>query len=321
MLIFFLLLLIPNVSVIAHECVPACTGCQTCEAGVCVDDDDKCGSSVCCDGTCCSAGQTCCNGTCCEACCDGITPYNPATETCCGDGYGTVCSGSSPCCLDVPGGISFCTAYCYDSVCCSSAQWCCDNVECCDYPCCGTECCGATEYCCGDPSWNELCCNNDEVCCWYIDGSGNFVFYCNPPCTEEVINTTTCSEDNEENYACIGCTSPLPPNCTAQQYQDYSGLEIKECHDGCWWQTPDELCYEQRYCLADIKENHYCMECQGKWLCIPCLDTGSSCICEEPSIAGCIINVSCFIASTCFKCITGGELIDTFKMETCNCIY
>jgi len=42
LLIFFLLFFSTTVSLIAHECVPACEGCETCEAGVCVDDDDNC---------------------------------------------------------------------------------------------------------------------------------------------------------------------------------------------------------------------------------------------------------------------------------------
>jgi hypothetical protein len=146
-------------------------------------------------------------------------------------------------------------------------------------------------------------------------------YFCNPPCTENVIDTATCSEDNEENHACPGCTTPLPPNCTALQYRDYSGLVIQECQNGCLWQTPEEVCYEQRYCLADIKENQLCMECQINWLCIPCLDTGSGCICEEPSIPGCAINVSCFIAFTCFKCLNGGALVYKHEIETCHCIY
>ena len=358
LLVCFLLSCSFTLPLIACVCNPACTGCQTCEAGVCVNDNDlcddcescddgscepdcttgqcceddgcvdDCSSGKCCDdgdcvsscptgeccddgtcvsscptGECCDDGTCvsscltgeCCDGTCCDNCCDGITCYDPATETCCGDGYGTVCSGSFPCCWDVPGSASICTNYCYDSVCCSSGQSCCDN-GCCDNPCCGDECCGEGYYCCG----NEECCTNDEVCCQnLITGE----YYCNPPCSEEVIDTLTCSEFKETFFECPVCTFGLiPPTCIDETWRDYSGLEIEECQDGCQWLLLDEICYEEFKCGGDMKEDHQCIEVasSGNRMCI---------FSEDP------------ILLTCFECENSTTLIDSHSEETCSCVY
>lgn len=329
MLIIFLLLLSPTVSVIAHPCDPPCQDCQTCEAGVCVDDDDECDDcESCVNGSCesdCSPTQTCCNGTCCDNCCDGITCYDPATENCCNDGYGTVCSGSFPCCADVPGLASTCTNYCHDSVCCSSGQWCCDSV-CCDYPCCGTEgCCGAPNYCCGDPSWNELCCDADEVCCWELIMPGFVIeYYCNPPCTDAVTDTTTCSQDNEELYECIACLNRTDGPCSEYTYRDYTGLEISTCYDGCPqfdYNTSNEICYEERYCFGQLKTLHLCTECDEGILCINCdIDLEADvCQCDDDNLGCAVAVVACSLIINCWDCGEGGSLVSTVRRETCSC--
>lgn len=69
-------------AVIACVCDPPCTGCQTCEDGVCVDDDSKC-DYICCNGSCCSEGQNCCDDSCCSnECCNNVCC--DAGEECCG---------------------------------------------------------------------------------------------------------------------------------------------------------------------------------------------------------------------------------------------
>jgi hypothetical protein len=302
----------------ACECVPGCSysACEACEEGVCVYQCDSANCETCFEGSCieCFYGGVCCDGTCCESCCDGITCYSPATEVCCGDGYGTVCSGSFPCCLDVPGHASLCSVYCHDSVCCGAGQYCCDN-GCCDSPCCGSlGCCGADKFCCGDTE----CCDAGEQCC-YDPVAGES--YCNPPCWDEVVDSTTCAKSHEPDYKCPGCTLIVGTQCEDITYRDYTGLIQKECHDGCPlfdWNIETKECYIEREC-AYVKtlENHMCIECKGELVCAPC--DLSSCMCGEPSIPGCVLNVACTLIGTCVKCGTGGKVVDTFKKETCNC--
>lgn len=340
LIIFFLLscFALPAIACPPPDCGDCCHWVSTGEEpddGYCeLNTGAECGACSGCTGECvscnscscesdCSPTQSCCNDTCCasgENCCDGITCYDPATETCCGDGYGTVCSGSFPCCLDVPGLASICTNYCHDSVCCSSGQWCCDSV-CCDYPCCGTEgCCGAPNYCCGDPSWNELCCDADEVCCWSDDGMGGFVYYCNPPCTDEVTDPTICSEDNEDFYKCTGCKQVVGPTCSPSTSRDYSGLEISTCYDGCPQfdhNTSNEICYEVKNCFGMFEADSLCMECEGEKSCFPVVEFGEPSECK--TIGECVTQVACDIVFTCFQCTAVEIVSDTVYEETCQC--
>jgi hypothetical protein len=143
MLMFFLLLLIPNVSVIAHECVPACTGCKSCEAGVCVNNDDLCGDcESCVNGSCesdCTTGQCCSHGNCINDC--------PSGE-CCDDGD---CVEECPTCKE-----------CEDGEC----EWECTN----DFDC-GGECgiCNANHCCVPDESicdgWECAECDTTSMTC------------------------------------------------------------------------------------------------------------------------------------------------------------
>lgn len=203
---------------------------------------------------------------------------------------------------------------------CSPGQTCC-NGTCCDNPCCGTECCRENQYCCGNPAWNELCCNEDEVCCWYFDG-GVFTYYCNPPCWDEVTDTTTCSEDNEEHFECIHCLNRTDGPCTEYTYRDYTGLQIKECYDGCPqfdYSISNEICYEERYCVGELKTLHMCMECDEGIFCIDCDSGGEICECGDDNL-GCAVTVTvCELIINCWDCDEGGPIVSTVRRETCSC--
>lgn len=258
----------------------------------------------------CEGGEDCCDNTC----------YDPSTKICCDDGYGTVCNNTECCCDTPAGGPDFCCELiggwlcsCCQDVCCSAGQVCCDN-GCCD-ECCGTEgCCESGYYCCG----HELCCDDDEVCCWYLDEG--IYYYCNPPCREEVTDTTTCSEENSPEYNCNVCRQVASPTCTT--YLVYDNLEIKTCYDGCWWTTPNEVCYVEKDCFPRMYEEKLCLNCQGKNMCL--LTEGPQPLPGFPeekctTIGACIIEIACDILLTCFQCEEGEEVVETFYQETCQC--
>jgi hypothetical protein len=110
LLIIFLLLFSTTVSLIAHECVPACTGCKSCEAGVCVNNDDLCDDcESCVNGSCesdCTTGQCCENDVCVndcsigKCCDDGDCVSSCPTGKCCSDGTCVSSCPSGKCCKD-----------------------------------------------------------------------------------------------------------------------------------------------------------------------------------------------------------------------------
>ncbi len=201
---------------------------------------------------------------------------------------------------------------------CGSGSCC--GGSCCNEPCCGEICCGVSQYCCGDTIWNELCCNENEVCCWGFDGMGGIYYYCNPPCWDEVTDTTTCAESHEQTYECPGCTVGLvSPTCLEFTWRDYSGLTINECHDGCVssdWNVETEICYETKKCGGILREDFVCFDCGPQGLL--CQHCGISCILG--GVVGCLIQGVCSLVTDCFDCCTLSEVVDTFTKETCNCL-
>ena len=134
---------------------------------------------------------------------------------------------------------------------------------------------------------------------------GGFVYHCNPPCWDEVTDTTSCDESQEETYECPAClVFPGGGGCAGHTYRDYSGLQIKECHDGCPqfdWNVSDEICYELKKCVdAQVHQEALCMLFgNGELGCVPELD--------DTLIVACVV------------CGTGGDLVDTLKKEICSC--
>lgn len=113
--IVFLLLSSLAVPVIASGCDPECEGCQTCNEGVCEDDDSKCDFDNCyrcVNGNCeyqCPSDQFCCDGYCCirsTKCC----PDGSCSSCCLNDNDETICSSANniPCiaCVGVLGSCS-----------------------------------------------------------------------------------------------------------------------------------------------------------------------------------------------------------------------
>jgi len=227
MLIFFLLLLIPNVSVIAHECVPACTPCQTCEAGVCVDDDDLCDDcQYCYMGTCMPYGD--CGGGC------------PACESC----VSCWCQCTSECCQD-----SDCTGECHNG--CSNCSCVDDNTECEYFDCeicnggmCEDKCPALGKHCltelglcveCRDVLDCELCEECDDVMhtCEHPCDDCDPPKYCGYACVcvecyygEE--DTTTCSTANSTTE-CDCSINIINPCSSPGETIIYSGNSIKSC--------------------------------------------------------------------------------------------
>lgn len=83
LLVYFLLSCSFTLPLIACECIPACTGCQNCEEGVCVDRDYLCNPChYCYMGTCMPYGD--CGGGCptCQSC---VSCWCQCTWECCSD--------------------------------------------------------------------------------------------------------------------------------------------------------------------------------------------------------------------------------------------
>ena len=107
----------------------------------------------------------------------------------------------------------------------------------------------------------------------------------------------------------------MPPTCSP--YNDYSGLAIKECHDGCFdWNVSDEICYEVKDCFPMIKSDNLCLECEGEKSCFPVIDMGGG-DCE--TLGECLVQIACDVALTCFQCTDTETVIETVTEETCFC--
>jgi hypothetical protein len=258
----------------------------------------------------------------------------PAEGHSCGCGYwngsSCVCSGScsNPCKDCVSDGSGSCECVCNEE-CCSKSHcpdcYNCINCECwydCDpwEVCCNDECCNecCPDSCCGENQWcctGEVCCNSGEVCCFSPESG----FYCKPPCWDELTDSTTCSEDNEDDYKCDGCQQLSPPPCST--YRDYTGLDIHACHDGCPddWNSSNEVCYELKECFAELKNNSWCEECEGENRCWPIIDPdppgGDDC----ETVSACFTQMACDIIFMCFQCSSGGDTIETVRKNTCTC--
>jgi len=294
-----------------EECLPWCNPsyCENCDGqGHCI----VCNATPyqeCCSGQCydirvqkccqavgygyvCNNNDTCCNGQCCnplqcKSCVNGVCKSNcdpNLCQVCDGQGHCIVCNGNM-------------------SKCCMNGQ--CKNR-------CGSSCCGDDQYCCGE----QACCAADEVCCYYLD---TLEHYCSPPCRDEVIDTTSCSENNEDDYKCTGCQQITAPTCGT--YRDYTGLQIKACYDGCPqfdWSTSYDDCYREKRCFPMLHSNSVCVECEGEEFCAGILDIGPpGGDCE--TIGECIVQIVCDIIKTCFQCERGSQVVSFLGRETCNC--
>jgi hypothetical protein len=180
---------------------------------------------------------------------------------------------------------------------------------------CGGSCCDEDEFCCGDQDDHE-CCGMDEVCCWNpIDG-----YYCNPPCSgPTLINTSCCSEDNEETHQCIGCLMDDEGPCDSFTYLDFTGLHLYECYNGCDHFIVDKICYEEKKCsLSGFKTDNMCLECDTGRMCSGSI-TGGPFECQYGDGLACaIVIAACEITFTCFECDEGdGDVVDTFTLPTC----
>ncbi len=247
----------------------------------------------------CTGCDSCKNNACVEcggvpglACCDGIQCYAASYHECCGYGNGITCVKETECCME--GG-------------CRPRD-------------CGGECCRSDQFCCGN---NEegVCCDAEEVCCFYI--SPPYSHYCAQTCSSQVVDTDSCSETKEENEQCPACAHGIiPPFCIDFQWLDYSGLEIKQCDNGCPqrdWNVRDEVCYERKRCVGVFKENHMCVTCDGELICEPFLDSYElDCY---YGLEGCIVRAACALLVNCQECMQANEVIDTHTRQTCDCVH
>jgi hypothetical protein len=194
-------------------------------------------------------------------------------------------------------------------------DWSCGSGSCCNFSCCAAgkccvpNCCGSNQFCCGD----GVCCDAGEVCCTSLTPPYNH--YCEEPCTDEITDTTTCSEDNEDAYKCFGCEQWTEPTCDS--YRDYTGLAIKTCYDGCPLDrnTSEEICYQIKECKSVIHGDSLCMSCNDLEACIPVNTHVTPCT----TVGDCVINIACDITYICNQCEEDTEVIATVTEETCEC--
>jgi hypothetical protein len=185
-----------------------------------------------------------------------------------------------------------------------------------------TTCCNGSTC---DPANCESCvddqcviCGGDpcQKCCIGLTTS-----WCVEKCKEEVVDTTTCSKDNEDGYKCDGCGSLInPPTCGT--YRAYTGLQIKTCHGGCFWDSDSsqEICYQEKQCSTSMGHlNSMCMECNGRHVCISIIGGGPS---GEPclTIGDCVTEIACNLLYTCFQCEPSDTVVGPpITRETCHC--
>jgi len=269
LLLVCFLLFSPTVSLIAHEC-PPCEGCQSCEAGVCVDDPDNCipcqncvdaecvdDNDLCEDCQTCSIGycdDDCTTGQCCDddVCVDDCPSGECCNGTCCDSGN---CCNSTTCCSNS------------DDICCTdSGSYCCESGKtCCEGNCCdlGIECCDGD--CCNDPSkpnchLDTMCvecsdaldCDLCEDCvgfnCVHPCDSCNWPKYCGYACVcvecnydSQEEDTTTCSVENSTSE-CDCSHNIINPCSSSEESVVYSGNSLKSC-TGPDCDSVDVLCY------------------------------------------------------------------------------
>jgi hypothetical protein len=260
------------------DCGPDCGDCISCR---CQDDDTECG-----------ACEACLGATCDFLCDDPLPVCDEEHEQCvecvenedCGAGPGHVCCDYE-CCESL---------WCCGDSCCDASEVCCGGDTCCDLEkCCGGTCCGADQYCCG-----SVICDANEVCCYdVLTGEHS----CEMPCTDEVVDTTTCAEDHAGGYECPGCVpAPLGTGCAEHIFTEYSGLDISECYDGCLLDhtTTEAICYVERRCVDSPIEDALCLLFgNGELGCVPD---------DTPVVF-------------CSECECTGPVVYTYTRETCTC--
>jgi len=128
--------------------------------------------------------------------------------------------------------------------------------------------------------------------------------YCSLPCRDEVVDDWTCARDHQGGNECPGCLpGPIPGMvCTEHSFTEYSGLEISECSDGCWFSdhhTTTEVCYVERQCVDSPQEDALCMY-------FPSTDE-LGCVWDDIPIV------------FCNECECEGPVIYTYTRETCKC--
>lgn len=222
-----LLLFSLSVPVIACECNPLCEGCQSCEAGVCVDDPDLCipcqncegGECVDDDDLCfgcqrCSIGyceddNTKCTGECHDGCSGGTCVEDPSKCNDCQN-----CSGGD--CVLKPG------LECDEDSDCEPEEHC-DDCECvCDN-------CWATEYVSRLDETCEECSGFFTGGCvgfkkirngyaeWRSVGSGEGGWCKNPTRQKTVGFIYECTEDWDVSKI-LACAIAAGPGCVAAYY-------------------------------------------------------------------------------------------------------
>ncbi len=293
-------------------CVPFCEGCQTCEAGVCVDNDDACfgNCSMCENGTCVDDESVCTSGEC-EGCVDHWCGSDPSKctgecETC----VGTWCVDWESMC---PGQCDLCdngTCVDYEFLCgnCSHCQGgvCVDDPEACDgcmacvsgncepsnLNCNGCQSCNTNGICVDDhqrcdPGNCELCRNAFCEVCWGDPGD---------QCCEDDVCRDKCHlSDNTQicGGTDVGCQCAFVPSTDCMGpvlSRHYTHNVIKECTEGCGEDCEHDswrLCYTQSMCvpaampitcadcLGEGEEGcHFLGDCEYNFthLCLPCSD-------------------------------------------------
>jgi hypothetical protein len=295
---------------------PPCADCNNANCYYCVDGECKgCDDPT--SDSCCfkSTGGKCYNAAI-QGCCNGQL-YDWKARQCCDDGlHEWLCDSNKECC----GG------ECCDTANCMACDWLTGEecVQVCDMVPCMK--CDGQGYCVPcDPAKCESCvdgqckvCGGDtnQKCCKGLAAS-----WCVEKCKEEVVDTTTCSKANEDGYKCDGCGSQInPPTCGT--YREYTGLEIKTCHDGCFWDQDSswEICYQEKQCsLSMAQQNSMCMECNGKHVCIPIIGMGGG-LSQCQTAGDCVIQVSCDFLYTCYQCEPSDTVVGPpIRKETCHC--
>lgn len=137
------------------------------------------------------------------------------------------------------------------------------------------------------------------------------------PCWEEVVDTTSCNESLSTE--CFGCKQVIPTPCTnCPVWRDYSGLEINECHDGCPGDQYNnvQICYEEKLCGFEQKDDKFCMECQGEEICVGITPpSGGKCY----TLGDCAVEIACDIVKTCFLCVNTNIVNNEVFQWTCDC--
>jgi len=231
LLISFLLLFSTNVSLIAHECDPPCEGCESCEAGVCVDDPDNCIPCQNCVDAECMDDDDLCFG--CERC---------SSSYCIDDN--SQCATCDYC----VGGLCIPVGYCHNTSECDNPN--CESCIDCECTCIGN-CC--TDMDCGpilcwdcDPDDCECysSCSSNQCCDPDAEPWPMCVDKCNPvggPCpyTHPIIQAG-CQRQSRDDHRCY--PDQVGKTCMwISQYEHSTSAACVACAPDCG-RTRDEYC-------------------------------------------------------------------------------